>query len=624
MPGVSTYPKCGLTIRSGGRPRAYREEISFQTKPEIALQQIRTALDREIPTAPVLADAGYGNDTGFRDGITELGLLYVVGIQSSVSVWKPGQAPLPKRKWKGIGRPTKLLRRDGQHNPLAVRELAMSLPASAWKTVSWRQGTRKPLRSRFAALRLRPAHRDYESSEPRPEEWLLIEWPKAEAEPTKYWLSTLPVDTPLADLVRLAKQRWIIERDYEELKQELGLGHYEGRGWRGFHHHATLCIAAYGFLVAERSRFSPSARAGQVDLPVARNAAQVPPSGFAPCAWSGITPGPLLRFDKPSHEFCSDNSRVVLFVELPFYNTVVLGRDPANYGRQVAPRDYRREVGRLTATRASSHFRSSERIVSALSGSQAGNDSARHVLDSMLYFGRDLGSGLESSSLDPVDLEPRRKTIQNVSQFDRLCHAKAMGGSSCLDGSQRLPGVPRLHGAHRRTGHHRIDHDHIVGAPPGLDEIRSFATARFCLYAKIAQSLRDQDSGPIVASLPIPAANDEHASVPGVFTLHHELQKVGGAGNARVITSHRLLAFPGRFFERPSHQLRRILAKIILDPFLVLGGRRHDLGSDDQSFFIQGVAVIQNAARCLSDRLTHADPVGDLDSGYGRRLVFVE
>src|SRR6202162_6089091 len=180
-------------------------KISFQTKPEIALQQIRTALDREIPTAPVLADAAYGNDTGFRDGITELGLLYVVGIQSSVSVWKPGQAPLPKRKWKGIGRPTKLLRRDGQHNPLAVRELAMSLPSSAWKMVRWRQGTRKPLRSRFAALRLRPAHRDYESSEPRPQEWLLIEWPKAEAEPTKYWLSTLPVDPPLADLARVGE-----------------------------------------------------------------------------------------------------------------------------------------------------------------------------------------------------------------------------------------------------------------------------------------------------------------------------------------------------------------------------------------------------------------------------------
>ena len=243
-------------------------EIRFQTKPEIALQQIRAALDREIPMAPVLADAAYGNDTGFRDGITELGLLYVMGIQSSVSVWKPGQAPLPKRKWKGIGRPPKLLRRDDKHAPVAVRELAMSLLSSDWKTVRGREGTRKPLRSRFAAVRGRTAHRDYGSSEPRPEEGLLIEWPKQEAEPTQYWLSTLPTSTNLSDLVRLAKQRWIIERDYQELKQELGLGHYEGRGWRGFHHHATLCLAAYGFLVAERSRFSPSARAGQVDLPV--------------------------------------------------------------------------------------------------------------------------------------------------------------------------------------------------------------------------------------------------------------------------------------------------------------------------------------------------------------------
>src|SRR5271169_359551 len=102
-------------------------EIRFQTKPEIALQQLRAAVDRELPHAPVLADAAYGNDTAFRDGITELGLLYAVGIQSSVSVWKPGQAPLPKRKWKGIGRPTKLLRRDDKHAPVAVRELAMSL-----------------------------------------------------------------------------------------------------------------------------------------------------------------------------------------------------------------------------------------------------------------------------------------------------------------------------------------------------------------------------------------------------------------------------------------------------------------------------------------------------------------
>ena len=244
------------------------EKLRFQTKPAIALEQIRTAADRGIPTAPVLADAGYGTDTQFREAITELGLPYAVGIMSSVRVWQPGQGPLPKRKWKGIGRPTKLLQRDSQHTPLSVKELALSLPTRAWKQVSWREGTRHRLRSRFAALRVRPAHRDYWRSRPHEEEWLLIEWPSAEQEPTKYWLSTLPASTKLRDLVRLAKHRWIIERDYEELKQELGLGHYEGRGWRGFHHHATLCIAAYGFLVAERSRFSPSTRVGQLDLPI--------------------------------------------------------------------------------------------------------------------------------------------------------------------------------------------------------------------------------------------------------------------------------------------------------------------------------------------------------------------
>jgi SRSO17 transposase len=102
---------------------------------------------------------------------------------------------------------------------------------------------------------------------------LLIEWPRGEAEPSKYWVSTLPPETKLKPLVKMAKHRWIVERDYEELKQELGLGHYEGRGWRGFHHHATLCIAAYGFLIAERTRFSPSACVGNLGL----SAPQQPP-----------------------------------------------------------------------------------------------------------------------------------------------------------------------------------------------------------------------------------------------------------------------------------------------------------------------------------------------------------
>ena len=127
--------------------------------------------------------------------------------------------------------------------------------------MTWREGTAGARASRFAAVRVRPAHRDTGRAGPRAAEWLLIEWPEGEPEPTKYWLSTLPATAAIEELVATAKLRWRIERDFEELKQGLGLGHFEGRGWRGFHHHASLCIAAYGFLVAERCRrFSPGWR----------------------------------------------------------------------------------------------------------------------------------------------------------------------------------------------------------------------------------------------------------------------------------------------------------------------------------------------------------------------------
>ena len=123
--------------------------------------------------------------------------------------------------------------------------------------MSWREGSRGELDGRFAAVRVRPSHRDYWLAEPHAEEWLLIEWPEGKKEPSKYWLSTLPATAALVDLVGAAKMRWRIERDYQELKQELGLDHFEGRGWRGFHHHGALCIAAYAFLAAERATLSP-------------------------------------------------------------------------------------------------------------------------------------------------------------------------------------------------------------------------------------------------------------------------------------------------------------------------------------------------------------------------------
>ncbi|MCA1694795.1 MAG: IS701 family transposase, partial [Actinobacteria bacterium] len=234
------------------------DDIVFQTKPQIALDQLRAARAAGIEAKLVLADAGYGNDTDFRDGITEIGLCYAVGIQSTTTLWAPGSAPLPPKQWSGRGRPTSSIRRDAEHQPVSAKQLALALPKQAWRRVTWREGTNTTLASRFAAVRVRPAHRDYERSTPRPEEWCLIEWPAGEPEPIKFFLSTLPATISRRALVAATKLRWRIERDYQDLKQELGLGQYEGRGWRGFHHHATLCIAAYGFLIAERGAFPPS------------------------------------------------------------------------------------------------------------------------------------------------------------------------------------------------------------------------------------------------------------------------------------------------------------------------------------------------------------------------------
>jgi len=234
------------------------EEVSFKTKPEIALEQIAAACAAGLPRGVVLMDAGYGNNSELRADITALGLAYVAGILSTTTVWAPGTGPLPAKKWSGVGRPPTLLRRDGKHQPISVKELALGLPKRAWHVVKWREGSAEWLSSRFARVRVRAARRDFKLTESRPEEWLLIEWPEGEPEPTKYWLSSLPKDITFRQLVDIAKLRWRIERDYQELKQEVGLGHFEGRGWRGFHHHATLCVAAYGFLVSERETIPPS------------------------------------------------------------------------------------------------------------------------------------------------------------------------------------------------------------------------------------------------------------------------------------------------------------------------------------------------------------------------------
>ena len=190
-----------------------------------------------MPRGAVLTDASYGSNSKFRAGISALGLKYVAAIVPTVKVRRVSDRGAPEPR-------------------LSAKQLALSLPKHAWRTITWREGTNERLRSRFARVRMRTA--PIRGAAARGEETLLIEWPVGQPEPTKYWLATVDKNISFRALVDLAKMRWRVERDYLELKQEIGLGHYEGRGWPGFHHHGTLCIAAYGFLISERELIPPS------------------------------------------------------------------------------------------------------------------------------------------------------------------------------------------------------------------------------------------------------------------------------------------------------------------------------------------------------------------------------
>ncbi len=227
-------------------------QVGFATKPQIALEQLAWACEQGMAggVRAVLADSAYGTEYAFRQGIAALGLRYAVEVKHTSKVWGPGQGPLPPAPWTGTGRVPTRWRKDPQQPAQSVKSLALALPTSAWRVLRWREGTNAALQSRFARVRVTVAH-DADQHPPR-QEWLLIEWPETETAPIKYWLSNLSKSISMSKLVDTVKMRWRIERDYQELKQEFGLSHYEGRGWRGFHHHATLTIAAYGFLVAER------------------------------------------------------------------------------------------------------------------------------------------------------------------------------------------------------------------------------------------------------------------------------------------------------------------------------------------------------------------------------------
>ena len=275
--------------------------MTFRTKPQIALAQLRPALAAGVPKGVVAADAGYGNGAEFRDELKGMGLRYAAGVLSTTRVWAEGRSPLPPRKWSGHGRPPPRLRRAPAHRPATAKELALENEAR-FRYVSWRGGTRGKLRGRFLALRVRSAHRDYQRRGARDEERVVVEWPESAPEPTKYFLSTLPPNTSLGQLIRRVKLRWRIERDYQELKQELGLTRYEGRGWRGFHHHATLAIAAYAFLVAERGRSSPSgAGGGTPQLKAARVPRGVRPRGSPAAARAACAGLDRLAAHMPQH-----------------------------------------------------------------------------------------------------------------------------------------------------------------------------------------------------------------------------------------------------------------------------------------------------------------------------------
>jgi SRSO17 transposase len=225
-------------------------EVVFQPKWKLALDIIDQVRGWGVADRVVLADAGYGESTEFRQELEQRQLRYIVGVAPQVGVWL--EPPQPTRlKPMGTGRPPSALH-YGDQRPLSAKTVAQQ--AKGWKTIGWREGSKGRLKSRFWAARVQPSHGFHEGKPPLKEVWLLVEWPESEQEPTKYFFCDLPADYSLRRLVRLTKCRWKIEQDYQQLKEELGLDHYEGRSWQGWHHHVTLVMMAHAFLTLETLR----------------------------------------------------------------------------------------------------------------------------------------------------------------------------------------------------------------------------------------------------------------------------------------------------------------------------------------------------------------------------------
>jgi len=225
-------------------------EVGFQKKWELALELIEQARRWELPDQVVLADAGYGDVTAFREALQERKWAYAVGVASNTAVWLRPPRNIPV-KAKATGRPAAAWH-YGKQQPASVKTAAQA--ARGWKRVRWREGSKGWLHARYWAARVMPAHRFQDGKPPGKEVWLLVEWPAEEEEPIKYFLCDLAANCSLRRMVKLVRTRWRMEQDYLQLKDELGLDHYEGRSWQGWHHHVTLVMVAYAFLTLETQR----------------------------------------------------------------------------------------------------------------------------------------------------------------------------------------------------------------------------------------------------------------------------------------------------------------------------------------------------------------------------------
>lgn len=246
-------------IKDAVRRRAARipDEIVHQTKQKLALELIGQAREWDLPEGMVLADSAYGNDFDFRSTLRSMQLGYAVSVEPKTVVWlEDPHVPLPPPQ--RTGRPRRFPRLDDLPPVHSLLEVARKIPSGDWRTVTWRAGTKGPQTSRFAMVKSWAAHKWGAQEHPkRDPEWLLIQWPQAAAEPCDYWMWWSPTSTSAPSLrraVHAARGRWKIEQDYRELKDELGLDHFEGRGWLGWHHHATLVSLAFCFLRSEQAR----------------------------------------------------------------------------------------------------------------------------------------------------------------------------------------------------------------------------------------------------------------------------------------------------------------------------------------------------------------------------------